>query len=174
MHSAPVAVEVFEENAWLFARTFTQALEAGPNMAPRIAAHELRKVAKQAGIEADAAALLAEIRRLSMVIAPSASGFQPIPFDEAVRTEVLDREMSNYVENVAVFFTLSWRLLSPADRKTMTLGLVVRWGGLSTSSNSTDYARSLTTSTQAETTAAPLATPAGTVTEGGRTSSLPS
>lgn len=174
VHASPVSVDVFEENAWLFARALNEALSAGPQMAPRIAASTLRKVAREAfgRDETESAALFAEIRRLAMVVAPTESGYQPVPFDEAVSRGTLDREDAGYVENLVTFFTLSWRVLSKIDRRTMTLGLVVRWGGSSTSLNSTDFARSLTTSTPPGTT---LATPpAGTVTEAGRTSSLPS
>lgn len=164
VHAAPLSRVAFDEYAILFGKTFAtiHAQGLGQNFGPRYAANILKNVAESLMPYADNKEQLdrnkavarqlydramAEIHRLTNVIVPTDRGWDTMPFDDAVRRELLDEDDVSEVDNAIVFFTLAWRGYLKADRKEMTEGAAKLWGGSLTSSNVTEFVSSLPTST---------------------------
>jgi hypothetical protein len=153
VHSTPISREVFETHFEPLAATFSRLMSLGYLVGARVAALMIEKVAKQIG-EWDTpggiqTAFWPEVHRLTLVLTPSEKGYEPIPFDTAVHQKQLDAEDVAEIDNALAFFTLASRML----RRNMISevdGAVRTWGASTTSSNSTEFARSLQTSIKPE------------------------
>lgn len=158
VHSTPLSREVVDQHFLILGQTFSAIFNqglgaaAGPGMAMRL----LRQLAQKTGVwEDDSAAgvvgvkngLVEEIRRLTMVIAPSENGWQPIPLQIAVDRKIIGDEDRAEVENAIVFFIAVYATLNRAQRKEMIETASALWGARTSSLNSTEFAASLPTST---------------------------
>lgn len=159
-HSTPISRAVFEGNFRLIAGAHAEIFGSGGAYAmngARIAALTIRDIggrkASQSGDDGDygAAALLGEIRRLTVVIAPSGEKWDTLPVDAAISSGLIDAEEWAEVESAVAFFMLLWWMTPVADRS-KTCEMISGLLGLSiTQSTPTEWIDSLRTSTQEET-----------------------
>lgn len=166
VHSSPISMAVFESYYLVMAKTFSSIYNEGLGVTagPRIAALVLKRVADNMGIwEGETGVrngLVNEMRRLTNVITPSDDGWQTIPFKEAIDRGLIDEDEVSEVENALTFFTVAYRLHRKVEREAILNGASRLWGGLIESLDSTEFMRSLPTSTPtAPTGANPTATP---------------
>ena len=155
VHSTPIGREVFEENFLVISRAFTQVYTngLGPVTGPRVAALLLKQEAQSLGVwERTQQSLMAEIYRLTNVIAPTENGWESMPFDVAKKRGVLEEDTAAEVENCIVYFTCASSIHLKEEMKVAMEGLSTLWGALTTSLNVTAYMNSLPISTQDETT----------------------
>lgn len=116
IHSMPLSRSTFEANYKLIGGTYAEMFARGPiyllRVGPKVATLTLREVgAKEAeayGLRGDGGvvALLAEIRRLSNVLAPSPSGWEMLPVDVALQRGVMEQDEWTEAESAIVFFML--------------------------------------------------------------------
>lgn len=153
VHSTPISAETFEANFLLVSKTFSAIYGEGLGSVagPRVAAMMLRRVAKATGDEASAVALMAEIRRLSNVLAPTPAGWDTVPLEQAVSQGTLSKEDASEVENAIVFFTVASAMHRRQDLKEAMDGAASLWGAQTTSSSFTAFRDSLPRSTAPET-----------------------
>jgi hypothetical protein len=171
VHSVPVSREVFEQHFKIIGRTLAAIYEQGLGRiaGPRTAALLLREQAEElAGRDEEARAaarraidqsLFSEIYRLTSVVAPTnravilgpqaalTSGWEPVPYQEAVKRGVIDKDDAAEVDNALAFFTVVSSMMRGADLEASLEGSRL-WGGSTTLLNSTEYANSLPTSTK--------------------------
>lgn len=152
--------EIFDQFFVVIAKAFSRVYTDHTAFAgPRIAAKYLRKVAAEMSLGAPPSVktikdevedgFFGELRRLSMIVAPSASGgYEPIPLEEAISKGLLDEEETDEVENALVFFTLSWLMLKRNVREAILNHDLPLWDGQLTSLDYTAFANSLRTSTE--------------------------
>lgn len=155
VHSSPIGREVFEDNFLVISRAFTAVYTngLGPVTGPRVAALLLRDEAKKMGVwERTQQSLMAEIYRLTNVVAPGDSGWESFPFLVAKQRGVLDPDDAAEVENCIVYFTCASSIHLRAELTVATEGLSTLWNAQTTSSNVTEFMRSLPTSMPEETT----------------------
>ena len=155
IHSTPIGREVFEDNFLVISRAFTQVYThgLGPVTGPRVAALLLRDEAKKLGVwERTQQSLMAEVYRLTNVVAPTENGWETFPFDVAKKRGLLDDDMAAEVENCIVYFICASSIHLRAELAVATEGLSTLWNARTTSSNVTEYMRSLQISTPTETT----------------------
>lgn len=152
VHSTPVSQEVFEANYRLIAITYNGIYEGrlGQLAGPRTSALEMRAVAKEMGIEPRADALLAEIRRLTSVIAPQSTGWEPMPYSAAVERGILSGYDASVVENALVFFMCCWHVHPPRPRMDLLRGAAQIWDARILSQNVSEFIGSLPISTETE------------------------
>jgi hypothetical protein len=155
VHSTPVSRSVFEANFLLMSKTFTALHAEGLGMlsGPRVAALMLQQIGAQMARDGmdPAQSLLAEIRRLTNVVAPTPAGWEVVPFEDAVARKMLDDDDVAEVMGAVCFFTVGWHGYPRKTRMDMLEGAARLWGAEITSLNSTAYAAFLQTSTLAET-----------------------
>ena len=164
VHAAPISRECFQRYGLPLSKAFALIYGEGLQLAgPRIAADALRKVSEDLrvwdgpmGVERG---LMPEIRRLANVVAPSGGnghghGWQMIPYDDAVKMQLIDQEDQDEILGVLVFFTLGWRLNLRKERKQIIDGLCALWGASTTSSDFTAFVNGLPTSTETVSTGA--------------------
>jgi hypothetical protein len=155
IHSTPIGREVFEDNFLVISRAFTAVYTngLGPVTGPRVAALLLKQEAETLGVwPKTQQSLMAEIYRLTNVVAPGPNGWETMPFDVARKREILDDDAAAEVENCIVYFTCASSVHLKAELTVATEGLKTLWNALTTSLNVTEYTRSLPILTQEETT----------------------
>ena len=155
IHSVPISREVFEDNFLVISRAFTQVYTngLGPVTGPRVAALLLKQEAQTLNVwEKTQQSLMAEIYRLTNVIAPSENGYETIPYDVAKKRGVIDPDAASEVENCIVYFTCASSIHLKAEMTIAMDGLKTLWNAQTSSLNVTEYMRSLPTLTPAETT----------------------
>lgn len=160
-HSTPISRAVYEGNFRLIAAAHAEIFGSGGAYAmngARIAALTLKDVgaarATESGREGDggAAALLGEIRRLTVAIAPNGVAWDTIPVDAAIAKGLIDQDEWSEVENAIVFFTLIW-WMTPVMNREATCQRIIGMLGLSiTPLSPTEQIDSLRTSIIAENT----------------------
>lgn len=163
-YHTPIGRAIFEANyralsaanMTIFSKGTGFAAESGPIIATLALRDAARADALEAGlgISGDPATpLLAEIKRLTLVLAPSANGYEPVPVDVAIGRGAIDAEDWAGAESAIVFFTCgSWLVRREyRDLKRSALAAVLR--GSITSSPVTAFAASLPTSTKLATSA---------------------
>lgn len=124
VHAAPLSRIVFKTYWEPLSKTYNEILmERLIMVAPRVAMFVLEKHARAAnqweGPMGIRLGLLPELRRLTNVIAPSAAGWQPQTYEDAVKNGLIDEEDAEAIDNLLVFFTAVWHLPLRQDRKTM-------------------------------------------------------
>lgn len=168
-HAMPISEETFDAFFLVLTMTYTEVFSRGLGamVGASIAGRMLKRCATQLG-EWDGVqqSLLPEIRRLANVAVPQApwsaavaatetapeaprlpAAWQMIPLEQAIKAEVLSPDEAKEVENVLVFFTcVSWVPLR-SDRPTAVGALAGYFMGRAISSNCTEFAASLPTST---------------------------
>jgi hypothetical protein len=162
-YHTPISREVFEANyrilsaakASISQKGVVYLMDAGPRIAALALKEEGRKDAQERGQQDDggAASLLAELRRLTMILAPGKDGWCMLPVDAALAQNLIDAEEWGEAESAIVFFTFHYALARKAERSKAATGTALILRGSITSSTATEYAASLPTSTQAETSA---------------------
>ena len=148
IHSMPITTETFNQHFEVLAQTWSQiTTDYGAASGPRIAAMLLRKIAGERGaMEGPLGVnrgLLAEIRRLTMVIMPRGSNSASLMLDEAIQQGVLSAEDADIVENALVFFTCVSCMVSGKRRIVWLETMCSLWDAQTSSLNSTDFATSL-------------------------------
>jgi hypothetical protein len=155
IHSCPIGREVFEDNFLPISRAFTAVYTngLGPVTGPRVAALLLKQESKTLGVwERTQQSLLAEIYRLTNVIAPEENGWETMPFDVAKKRGILNEDAAAEVENCIVYFTCASSIHLRAELAVALEGLNTLWNAQTTLLNCTEYMRSLRTSTVEENT----------------------
>jgi hypothetical protein len=153
VHSVPIGREVFEDNFLVISRAFTAVYTngLGPVTGPRVAALLLKQEAKTLGVwERTQQSLMAEIYRLTNVIAPTENGWDSMPFDVSKKRGILSDDAAAEVENCIVYFTCASSIHLKAELAVATEGLNTLWNAQTTLLNVTEYMRSLPTSTVEE------------------------
>jgi len=160
VHSTPISSDAFRRYYLLIAKTFAKIYNQGLGAlaGPRVAAHLLRDAAiEQAGPLADeeareaagreAEGLLAEIRRLSNVAAPTREGWATIPYQEAIDRGAISKEDADDVENILVFFIVASAMQRGEELDTVRKMTGQLYDARFTSQNYTAWVASLPTST---------------------------
>jgi hypothetical protein len=152
VYSNPVPRVVFEQHFMIMGRAFTSIFNNGLGAsAPKLAAMIIKQEAKFLGEEMQGEALLADIKRSTHVLTPSANGagYEPLPYAEAVRQQLIDEEEAADIEGRICFFTLALRVGSERQIAASMASLRLFWDAETTSLTLSDYLNSLTTSTGA-------------------------
>jgi hypothetical protein len=163
VHSTPISQQVFENYFIVISKAFAMMHSQGLNAlaGPRIALLMLKKVAVDMNVwdtpEGVMEGLIAEIRRLTNVIAPSENGWQTLSFQQCVDRKVIDDRSLSEVENAICFFIIASSMYPRSVLKQSLEGACELWGGQIVSSNSTAFAVSLQTSTTTENTGVTVA-----------------
>jgi hypothetical protein len=156
IYSTPISAEVFDANFVIIGKTFTQlyAEGFGVSAAPRLAAKMMKKIASEnnewEGPEGVRSTLIEEIYRLSNVFIPGEKGWDTVPLHTAIVQKQLDEDEIQEVENVIVYFTVTYAMHRRQDREAIIGSSLKLWGGQLTSLTFTEYRNSLTTSTVEE------------------------
>lgn len=160
LHSMPLSVEVWRNYFLVLTKTYSQLFAQGIHTiaGPAIARLMLEQIAKIDGVWEGPSGvqqgLLAEIRRLSNVLAPTGAGWDMIPYETALQRGVIDPEAAEEMEGALVFFICASAVLrGPKAREKLEilLGMLERlWGAQSTSLDITAFRASLPTLTPAE------------------------
>jgi hypothetical protein len=164
----PISRDVFEANYRILAATKAQLASKGiiyqMDSGPRIAAMVLRDEGiKDSADRADldeqgkprdgnANALLAEIKRLTTILAPGPSGWETLPVDTAVAQGIIDSEEWGEALSALVFFTCHYALARKVERQRMADATSSILQASITSLTLSEFAASLPISTKAETT----------------------
>jgi hypothetical protein len=167
VHATPASPEMFKRYFMVLSKTFTSFMNErlGPVGGPRIGAMLLEQTAKETlrfrgdpptswweGPDGVEAGLLGEMRRLASVIALHPErGWSPLPLDEALRLHQLTTEEADEVLNQLAFFTVCSLAPPKKDRRSWVEGGAAICGSQITSSNCMEFAASLPTSTEDET-----------------------
>lgn len=168
-YHTPIGMETFDANYRVLAATKAKLFEQGGRYAfeagALVAALHLRDEGKKdAAREGDldddgkprdggVSALLADFRRLTMVVVPGPGGWDQVPVEVALQRGSLDTETWREAESTIVFFTCIYWLTPKAKRRAMADSTASVCGGSTTSSSLTDWIASLTVSTSAANTA---------------------
>ncbi len=158
--SAPLPEPVFRANyrvlaranEEIFGRGMKSALLTGPRIAAMAIADAGKRIAEEDGKEGDsgASAFLAEVKRITTILAPTDAGFDALPVDSAIQAGKITADDWSDVLGALCFFTLG----SQFETRRARAGLLeFLTGALScslTSQNCEDYAASLTISKPVE------------------------
>lgn len=154
VHSTPISREAFEANFRLISKTFAaiQGEGLGELAGPRVASLLMREIARSmVGPDGDADGMtrdfLNEIRRLSSVISPGASGWESMPLDDAAARKMLSDDDMSEVLNAVVFFTVASAMLPRTKAHAILPGAARLWGAQTSLLAATAWAASLRTST---------------------------
>lgn len=176
VHSAPIMRETFEQYHLVLAKTFSAFAQNGldPRSGPSVAAMILKDVAQATsrGIGPDGpvswwdgpdgvggeGGLIAEIVRLSNAIVTTAqAGWTTMPLRTALDQNLMDEDEKSEVMNLLVFFTVASLVAPRLDRGRLVRGMAAIYELQTSSSNCTEFANSLRTSTAVGTTGASAA-----------------
>jgi hypothetical protein len=160
VHSMPISREVFDRYCRVIARTFRDCYVVAGNAGVRIAANVLREVAEESGVWEDGKSasgdvvkvgvkngLMAEIKRLTNVVAMTDQGWGTIPYDHAVQQGKLDPDTAAEVESLIVFFTVASWMHRKQELPVIYETVFGLWNARTTSLNCTEWGASLPTST---------------------------
>lgn len=156
-YSTPISTEVFQANYRILAAVNAEIWKKGINNAAAFATVAnlmLLDVAKldaaQWGTEDTGKAFLAEIQRLSYILAPGANGFEMLPINIAIERKVIDQGDWAEAESAVIFLISGFLLLPRAARKRFAERIVSAIGGSITSSAPLEWVNSLPRSTPDE------------------------
>ena len=159
-HSSPIRKETFKEHFLILSKTLNRLYSEGVSQltGPRVAALMLEKIAKEDGIwESEDGrigvkdSLLNEIRRLTNVICATSDGWKSIPLMDAAKAGKLTESDVEEAEGYIVFFTCISHLHKKKEVEAFLKPMETLWGTQSTSLSVMEYAASLQTSKQEET-----------------------
>lgn len=163
-HSAPISREIFEANFKLLLATMETTMAAG-RVGPKETVLMMRETARLLGDDNPEPVVLREIRQLTNMIMPTATGWEIIPFQEAVDRKLLDEEDAREVLNAAAFFTVAWYGFPRPIRKSGMESSLLLWTARLSSLDCMGFIASLPTSTPAASSGeTSTAQPPGTVT----------
>jgi hypothetical protein len=172
----PVSREIFEQNYRVLAATKSALAgkgshylrSAGPRIAALTLRDEGRKDAAARGsfdpdgniVDNDTLALLAEIKRLTMILCAGPNGWDLLPVDAAIAAGKLDAEDWGEAESSIIFFSCHYAMAKKADRNSTAEAMAYLLDASITSSTPTELIGSLPTSMPAApTTRAPSLIP---------------
>lgn len=158
-YHTPISTEVFEANWRIIAKAkqevFSSGLDYAASNGPKIARLALLDAARadalDRGTEDVGKPFLAELQRLTTILAPGPNGFEFLPVEIALRQSTIDAEDWSEAESQIAFFTFGYAMARRAGRAELTRVLASLMGGSTTPLSLMDYAASLRTSTPAET-----------------------
>jgi hypothetical protein len=157
VHSTPISREVFEANAITIAQTFTSIYAGGlgATAGPRIAAILLRRNAQDSvgddsearlmALEAINHGLFSEIYRLTNVVINGPTGWMTVPYEVAVKQNMIDEDDAAEVENALVSFIVDSAMHKKRDVAGILKISSKLWGAQTSSLNCTEFAASLQT-----------------------------
>jgi hypothetical protein len=165
-YHTPLGREVFEANyraiaaanMTLFSKGIGFAAESGPIIGTLALRDAARADAIENGVEIagdPATPVLLEIIRLTMILAPSAQGYDTVSVDIALSRNVIDAEDWKEAESSIVFFTCGSWMARREKRGMKNSALASVLKGSITSLAPTEFADSLVQSTKTETSAPP-------------------
>jgi hypothetical protein len=158
-YHVPIDEAIFQSNFRIISLTHADLFGNGPVYAGgsgrRIAADALREhgkaEAKRTGEEDKAPALLAEISRLTTILAPGPNGFQYLPANVAISQGIITAREWKEAEYNLVFFTCAYAMADLSKQESFGAALASVLGGSIQSLSPTEYAAYLQTLTQTET-----------------------
>lgn len=151
VHAMPLAREVWERYYRVISRTFAEIYKEGLSFVagPKVAGLMLKEVAETMGVWQDVqVGLIPEIRRLSNVLIQTPTGWQTIPLEEAAGKKIFDADDAADVDGVLTFFIVNSAVHRREALEVILDGASKLWNARITSSNCTEYAASLPTSTE--------------------------
>lgn len=158
VHVSPLSREVFETHWLVIGKTFAAINAEGLSIiaGPRVAGLALKDCAKRMGVwegpEGVERTLLAEMVRLSNVVQPGAAGWETQPMAVALQAGSFSEREKAEVIGAIVFFMVLSAMHRKEVMEAMLKSMGDLWGTRTTSSNSTEFAASLQTSTATENT----------------------
>lgn len=158
VHSSPITADTFDTYFLPIAKTFSAIYShgLGPIGGPRVADKMLRRVAVDMkewdGLGGVQQGLVAEMHRLTVVLAPGERGWEMIPYDEAVKRVILSTADAAEIEAAITFFMLASAMHRHADLLEILGGAMRLWSARIESSTSTELITFLQTQTAAEST----------------------
>lgn len=156
VHSTLISRDIFEKYAFILSKTLSVLYEEGLTVfaGPRIAAMMLKKLAVEAAVwegpDGVENGLMNEIRRLTNVVMPSEEGWKTTPYYEAVKGNLVDQEARDEIEGNIVFFTCVSVMHRRKEVPGLLAGMNEVWDTQNTSLNCTEWANSLPTSIEEE------------------------
>lgn len=165
VHSTPIGKDIFEQYFMPISMALSEIYRTRTmGMGPRTAALMLRRCAEETGDWDDSEiiekgkpvvrygvenGLMAEIRRLTNIVfpRPNGAGWSTLSLELAQAQDIIDAGDVSEVENAVVFFICASAIFK-GDRLLSAMSQMVSfWGARLESSNSTEFAASLRTST---------------------------
>lgn len=150
VHAAPLPREIFEKYFMVISKTFASIYGQGLGSiaAPKVSGLILKQIATEMGEWEDVkVGLLAEIKRLCNVLVLTPAGWETVPLEEAIARNMFDEDDVADVDGVLIFFIVS-SAMHRKDALRVSLDIASRlWNAQVTSSNCTEFATSLPTST---------------------------
>jgi hypothetical protein len=123
-YHSPISTEVFTANYRILVAANAAIWQRGSNYAAACASTANLALldaatadAQERGIDSQGPAFLAQIKRLTYVLAPGANGYEQLPVDIAITRDIIDAADWNEAESSIVFFFLGYALLPRAARK---------------------------------------------------------
>ena len=158
-YHTPIDARIFEANYRVIAAAQLEIADKGI-VGQRIATYALRDAARQDALDhgqdpALPSPLLADIKRLTLVLAPGPTGYDLLPIDAALARGVIDQDDWTEAESALVFFTCAYTMVPRMARERVANAYASVMRGSITSLPPMEYAASLPTSTSAETSAPP-------------------
>ena len=172
-YHVPISREVFEANYRTIAGAKSAMMSKGAmfmvSSGPRIAALTLRDEGRKEAAErweydgsgqpldGGVSALMAEIRRLTTILCPAASGWNMLPVDTAIASGAIDEDDWREAESQIVFFTCNCALATKAEKKAIMQATASVLKGSITSLAPMEFIASLPTLTKNDATETKLA-----------------
>lgn len=166
VYHTPISRQVYEMHyavlnatkAALARKGIHYQMGSGPRIANLVLKDEGRKdAAERQSFDANGAvlddrtpALLAELKRLTVVLTPGSSGYAMLPVDAAIAQGKLDDEDWSEIEANIVFFTCHAMTARKVNRASIAAATASVLNGSITSSAPMEYIASLPTSTKEE------------------------
>lgn len=155
-HSTPIEETTWEQHYSVLSKTLTSLYsdDFNPGMAARLTLLRLREVAREKGKEQETeSGLITEIERRTNVIAlDPEQGWQAVPLTVAVSRDLLSQGDYKEALSYACFFTsVSW-VHTKGELMNLIIPMLKMYSAQVTSSNATEFSRSLPTSTPAAST----------------------
>jgi hypothetical protein len=164
VHSTPISAEVYDAYYLPLHKTHAAltVFGLGPIDGPKCCDKLLKQMSKDlrmwdgpSGVEAG---LVAEIQRLTNVIAVGKNGWETLPYGVAIQQGILNAADKSEVDAATVFFIVSSVTIHRAQLKDWLEGANSLWSAQLTSLNSTEYMNSLPTATTSANTGATAVT----------------
>lgn len=155
VHSTPISADTFDTYFLPLARTYSAifALGLGPVAGPRVADKMLRQSAIDLkmweGPTGVQAGLFAEIHRLTNVIYIGKNGWEWVPYDFALKNDILSVDDASEVEAALCFFSVTSAVHPKQKLAEYLEAASLLWDSQTTSLNSTEFTNFLPTSTAA-------------------------
>lgn len=163
-YHTPISREVFEQHFRVLAATKSALagkgahylMQSGPRISALLLKDEGRKDAAARGMidesgnvrDEETPALIAELKRLTLVLCPSQHGWDMLPVDTAISSGKLDVEDWEEVLAGIVFFTCNYAMARKANRETTARAYASFLDASITSQAPTEFVASLPNLTQ--------------------------